>query len=213
VNLSNRAATLLLIVSAAVSLGAAIQAQAQSQKDAVHLSKQLNNPISSLISVPLQLNYNENIGPDDDGSNWTLLVQPVIPFSLNEDWNLISRTILPIQWTDDIPSGAGSDFGLGDITQSFFFSPKQLTAGGWTWGAGPVIVLPLSQASDSPIFGAGEWAGGVTGVALRQTESGWTYGALANHIWDFGGDTSISNTYLQPFVAHTTPHQRRGPSR
>ena len=84
-----------------------------------------------MISVPLRFKYNENIGPDDDGSNWTLLVQPVIPFSLNENWNLISRTILPIQWTDEIPSGSNSDSGLGDVTQSFFFSPKQPTAGGW----------------------------------------------------------------------------------
>jgi hypothetical protein len=68
-----------------------------------------------------------------------------------------------------------------------------------------VVVLPLSRASDSPVFGAGEWGGGVTGVALRQTETGWTYGALANHIWDISGDKDISNTYLQPFVAHTTP--------
>jgi len=195
----------MLAISTAVSLGAAVQAHAQSQGDAAHLSKQLNNPISSLISVPLQLNYNENIGPNDDGSSWTLLVEPVIPFSLNENWNLISRTILPLQWTDDIPSSAGSDFGVGDITQSLFFSPQQLTASGWTWGAGPVVVLPLSDANDSPVFGAGEWGGGVTGVALRQTESGWTYGALANHVWDIGGDADISNTYLQPFVAHTTP--------
>jgi hypothetical protein len=158
-----------------------------------------------LISVPLRFKYNENIGPDDDGSNWTLLVQPVIPFSLNENWNLISRTILPIQWTDEIPSGSNSDSGLGDVTQSFFFSPKQPTAGGWIWGVGPVAVLPLSRTSDSDIFGAGEWAGGPTGVALRQTETGWTYGALVNHVWDVDGDTDISNTYLQPFVAHRTP--------
>ena len=195
----------MLAISTGVSLEAALQAQAQSQQDAANLGKQLNNPISSLISVPLQFNYNENIGPDDDGSNWTLLVQPVIPFSLNENWNLISRTILPIQWTDEIPSGSNSDSGLGDVTQSFFFSPKQPTAGGWIWGVGPVAVLPLSRTSDSDIFGAGEWAGGPTGVALRQTETGWTYGALVNHVWDVDGDTDISNTYLQPFVAHTTP--------
>ena len=106
---------------------------------------------------------------------------------------------------DDIPSGSNSDFGVGDVTQSFFFSPQKPTAGGWIWGAGPVVLLPLSRASESDIFGAGEWGGGVTGVALRQTETGWTYGALANHIWDIGGDTDISNTYLQPFIAHTIP--------
>lgn len=60
----------MLAISTAVSLGAAVQTRAQSQEDAANLSKQLNNPISSLISVPLQFNYNENIGPNDEGSNW-----------------------------------------------------------------------------------------------------------------------------------------------
>jgi hypothetical protein len=195
----------LFALAVVFSLVAAARVEAQSPADAAHLSKQLNNPISSLISVPFQLNYNENIGLDDDGTNWTLLVQPVMPFSLNEDWNLISRTILPLQWVEDIPSGSGTDFGLGDVTQSLFFSPKKPTASGWIWGAGPVAVLPLSRTSDSPVFGKGEWAGGVTGVALRQTDSGWTIGALANHVWNLGGDTAISNTYLQPFIAYTTP--------
>jgi len=195
----------LFALAVVFSLVAAVRVEAQSPADAANLSKQLNNPISSLISVPFQLNYNENIGLEDDGTNWTLLVEPVIPFSLNQNWNLISRTILPLQWIDDIPSGSGADFGLGDVTQSLFFSPKKPTSGGWIWGAGPVAVLPLSRTSDSPVFGKGEWGGGVTGVALRQTDSGWTIGALANHVWNLGGDTAISNTYLQPFIAHTTP--------
>lgn len=164
------------------------------------LAQQLSNPVSSLISVPFQLNYDENIGADDSGSRYTLNIQPVIPFSIGENWNLISRTILPVVSTDGIPMGAGSDDGIGDIVQSFFFSPKQPTSNGWIWGAGPVLVLPTSS---DRTFGPGEWGIGPTGVALR-VQGPWTYGALANHIWDVDGDTSINASFVQPFVAYTT---------
>jgi len=189
--------------SAIIGIGvvAVSWAQAAGAKDAAELAKQLSNPVADLVSVPFQLNYDENIGADDSGSRWVLNVQPVIPFSLGSDWNLISRTIVPVVSIDGIPSGAGSDLGFGDTVQSFFLSPKLPTAGGWIWGVGPVLLLPTS--SDQR-FGAGEWGVGVTGVALKQ-DGPWTYGALANHIVDVGGDIDISSTFLQPFVSYTTP--------
>ena len=165
------------------------------------LAKELSNPIASLISVPFQFNFDRNIGPNDDGELTTLNIQPVIPFELNADWNIISRTIVPLKWSSDIPSGDGSDFGLGDVVQSFFFSPKKPTSNGWIWGVGPVIVIPTS--SDTR-FGLDEWGLGPTGVVLKQS-NGWTYGALANHVWDVGGDVDINATYLQPFLSYTTP--------
>lgn len=170
-------------------------------QDAENLAKQLSNPVSDLISVPFQLNYDDDIGLDDSGSRWTLNVQPVIPFSLNDNWNLVSRTIVPFVAIDGIPSGSGSHTGLGDTVQSFFFSPKSPTANGWIWGAGPVFLLPTSTDDR---FGAGKWGAGLTGVALRQSGP-WTYGALANHIEDINGDTEISSTFLQPFLSYTTP--------
>src|SRR6185295_4334646 len=82
-------------------------------QDADALAKQLSNPVSSLISVPLQLNYDDGFNANDDGDKFTLNVQPVIPISISKDWNLISRTILPIINQDDIVVGSGSQFGLG----------------------------------------------------------------------------------------------------
>jgi hypothetical protein len=174
-------------------------AQAQEQD----LAKQLSNPIASLISVPFQFNYDQRIGPADNGRKFYVNVQPVIPFSLNEEWNVISRTIVPVVNQDDIVPGAGHQFGLGDMTQSFFFSPKAPGPSGIIWGVGPVFLLPT--ATDD-LLGGKKWGAGPTGVALKQTGP-WTYGVLDNHIWSYAGDVTrkdISSTFLQPFLSYTT---------
>jgi hypothetical protein len=170
-------------------------------QDADALAKQLSNPIASLTSVPLQLNYDTGLGPADDGEKITLNVQPVIPVAIGSGWNLISRTIVPVVNQTDIVPSSRNQFGVGDTLQSAFFSPKALTANGWTWGVGPAVLLPT--ATDD-LLGAGKWAAGPTIVALRQTPSGWTYGALANHLWSFAGSgnrADISASYIQPFLA------------
>jgi hypothetical protein len=171
--------------------------------DAEALAKKLANPVAALISVPFQLNYDTNIGPDDDGDRWTLNIQPVIPFSLSDDWNLISRTILPVVSQDNIFSGAGSQTGIGDIVQSIFFSPKEPTNSGWIWGAGPILLFP--SGSDD-LLTTDKWGAGPTAVALKQ-HGPWTYGGLVNHIWSYAGEkdrSDINATFLQPFVTYTT---------
>jgi len=175
---------------------------ASAQDDTQELAKKLSNPIASLISVPFQFNYDDGYGPND-GEKAFVNVQPVIPITLNDDWNLISRTILPIVWQEDIAGPSGDQFGLGDITQSLFFSPKAPTEGGIIWGAGPVFLFPT--ATDD-FLGGEKWGAGPTAVVLKQFD-GWTVGMLANHIWSFAGDedrSDISSTFLQPFVSYTT---------
>jgi hypothetical protein len=190
----------------AALVGAAVlwSTPALAQQDQAALALKLTNPVAALISVPFQLNYDQDIGPAEDGEKWTLNVQPVVPITLNDEWNVISRTILPVVYQDDIAPGAGSQFGLSDTVQSLFFSPKAPTADGWIWGVGPVFLLPTGT---DDLLTADQWGAGPTFVVLKQ-EHGWTYGALGNHIWSFAGDddrSDVNATFLQPFLSYTTP--------
>jgi hypothetical protein len=188
----------LTLAAFIIVLAAAAPASAQD----ADLAKQLSNPIASLISVPFQFNYDSGYGPND-GDRVTMNIQPVVPISLNEDWNLISRTIVPVIWQEDVAGPSGTQFGLGDTVQSLFFSPKAPGPGGIIWGAGPVIMLPTGT---DPLLGGEKWGAGPTAVVLKQSGP-WTYGILANHIWSFAGDDAradVSSTFLQPFISYTT---------
>jgi hypothetical protein len=182
---------------------AAASASAFAQKTDGEIALAAQNPVAAMVSVPLQYNYDHNIGPKEDGHKHYVNVQPVIPFSIGADWNLISRTIVPVVAQDDIIPGAGRQAGIGDTTQSLFLSPKKPTDGGVIWGAGPVFLL---RTASNDLLGGEKWGMGPTAVALKQ-QNGWTYGALANHIWSVAGNSNradISSTFLQPFLSYTT---------
>ena len=194
----------LLAAAAVLALHtAALPAPARAQESDTDLAKQLSNPVASLISVPLQFNYDCCIGPSE-GARYTLNVQPVIPFSLGGDWNLIVRTIVPIVEQNRVAPGTSSTWGLGDTTQSFFFAPKA-PVHGWIFAIGPALLWPTGSTGIS----ADKWGAGPTALALQQ-KKGWTYGVLANHIWSYadagdhrGGD--VSQTFVQPFLSWTSP--------
>lgn len=174
---------------------------AQEADQAAELAKKLANPVASLVSVPLQYNYDANFGAADKGSKSVLNIQPVVPISLGADWNLITRTILPLVDQQDIPEGTDKS-GLGDTLQSFFFSPKE-PIGGWILAAGPVGLYPT--ATDEGLGGE-KWGAGPTVLALQQKGT-WTYGLLANHVWSIAGDedrADMSATFIQPFLSYIT---------
>jgi hypothetical protein len=174
------------------------------------LAQDLTNPVADLLTIPIQLNYDQNFGPADDGWKLQTNIQPVLPFNLNDDWNLITRTIMPVIWQDEIVPGAGSQFGLGDITVSLLASPKKPT-NGVIWGVGPILYL---RTATDQLLGAEKWGAGPSAIALTM-RGRWTMGALANHVWSFAGSDDredINSTFVQP-PSWPTPSTAPGPSR
>lgn len=205
VEIANVAHRVCLVIFLVMSL--AVQVQKTTGEELTgdaDLAQELSNPIADLITVPIQMNYDDNIGPLDDGWKLQTNIQPVIPFHLNDNWNLITRTIMPVIYQDKIYPGSGSDFGLGDINMSLFFSPKEPASGGVIWGAGPVLLFPTATKT---LLGGEKWGGGPTLLVLT-IQGQWTIGLLANHLWSYAGDSDrqdISNSFMQPFAAYTTP--------
>ncbi|MEJ5034305.1 transporter [Acinetobacter sp. MYb177] len=172
--------------------------------DAAELAKKLSNPVADIINMPFQLNYDNNIGTDKNTERYQLNIQPVIPIKLNDDWNVISRTVLPVIVQQYDGMDKSTDWGVGDITQSFFFTPTPKSPDDLIIGFGPVIYLPTASEK---VFGPDQYALGPTAVIAKQSH-GWTVGALANHLWAVEkkeGAEGINSTFLQPFVNYTTP--------
>lgn len=194
-----------LLVAACVAALAADQRQARAQDGGgdQELAQQLTNPIADLVSIPFQYNWRNGVGPDD-ALQMVLNIQPVVPISLTESWNLVGRFIVPVISQPAMTPGVGPRTGLGDSLLSTFFSP--VSDSKLQWGVGPALSLPLTT---DPMLGSGQWSGGPTGVALYLTGP-WTFVLLANHLISFAdtGDVDrmdVNRTFLQPVVAYTTP--------
>jgi hypothetical protein len=181
--------------------------------DTSDLAKAAQNPVANMISLPLQNNTNFNVGPQERTQN-ILNIQPVYPISLNDDWNLITRTILPVvsQPTftfSQVGSGGSSAdpfetdrvFGLGDTTFTAFLSPKD--SGEITWGVGPVVLLPTATDDD---LGNDRWGLGPSAVVLTMPGN-WVVGSLFSNIWSVGGSgTQDINLFTwQYFINYNIP--------
>lgn len=161
------------------------------------LAKQLANPISSLVSLPFQFNWEQNVGPNEQ-TRFILNVQPVMPFAMNTDWNLIARVIVPFVSQPPLVEGSVSAFGVSDVLASFFVSPARSRI---IWGVGPAISLPSTTIAT---LGTEKWSAGPTAVVLEQAGP-WTIGALWNQVWSFSGNpdrADVSQMFLQPFLSY-----------
>jgi hypothetical protein len=182
------------------------------------LQKATQNPVASLISVPIQNNSNFGIGPNDRTQN-VLNIQPVIPIKVSKGWNLIVRWIVPLIWQpapgtqnlevfgieENTPAFLAAQaaekqvgvFGFGDMQPTFFLSPAK--PGRLIWGVGPIFVLPTAT---SDVLGQGKLSIGPSVVGLVQPGH-WTIGALINDVWSVagsGGRADVNQMLLQYFV-------------
>jgi hypothetical protein len=177
----------------APSLAAAQEPEA-TPADQTDLAKQVQNPVSNLVSVPLQFNFNSG-GALGDRSNLILNVQPVIPIEVTQHWNVIARTIAPIV---NVPtSDGGNDSGLADIVLQLFLTPSRSPT--LVWGLGPVVSVPTATVDE---IATGSWAVGPAGVLVLVTGP-WVLGVLATQTWtfaDFGSDRDVNQLLIQPFI-------------
>ena len=190
---------LVALVGAVPSLAQQPAAAPPAVHEGADLAKKLANPVSDLVSVPFQFNWEQNVGPHED-TRFILNVQPVMPFSLTEKLNLIARVIVPLVSQPALSESGAPTFGVSDILTSFFFSPKESS---FTWGVGPVISFP---STSEPTLGTGKWSVGPTVVVLKQ-KGPWTVGALVNQIWSVAGNDdrqAVNQMFLQPFAAYNT---------
>ncbi len=161
---------------------------------ATALAKRLQNPIGNLYSIPFQLNTNFGYGPNK-GTQELLNIQPVIPLHINDEWNLITRTILPLVWQPSLAPAHTVPFGTGPTSFSMFLSPSQ-PKNGIVWGVGPIIQLPTIS---SKTLGSNVWGAGPNVVVVLMKGTIVT-GALLNNVWSFGGTQGASGTRYNNFL-------------
>jgi len=185
-------------VCGAIGLIVASTAPTLAAMSATELAKLAQNPVANLISVPFQNNTNFNVGPQNGTQN-ILNIQPVIPVSLSKDWNLITRTIVPVISQPAFNATQDRENGIGDTQFTAFVSPAN--ANGLIWGVGPIVQLPTNS---NDRLGNDRWGLGPSAVILRlEKGSPWVYGFLVNNVWSVGGsgsDPSYNNFLLQPFL-------------
>ena len=190
----------LLIVMGLSALPASAQGNAPAESSE-ELAKAAQNPIANMISIPLQSNFNLNVGPKNE-MQYVGNLQPVIPINATENWNVITRTIIPFVYQPELGPDSGDVFGLGDIQFTAFLSPAK--SGALIWGVGPIVQFP--SGTDQSIT-QGKWAAGPSAVALM-IQGHWVYGALVNYLSSFDGQHdrgAVSQWLIQPFINYNLP--------
>ena len=192
-------ARLSLVLTITLTFSGVVQAQDDGDTEA--LAKAAQNPIASLISLPFQNNTDFGIGPDDETKN-TLNIQPVWPFALSDNWNLITRTIIPVITQPGLSDGQERVTGFGDTLFTAFFSPKNSRK--WTWGVGPVIMIPTGSNDQ---LTSDKWGAGISAVFLTMPGN-WVVGSLFSNVKSVGGGsgTDVNLFTWQYFVNYNFNH-------
>jgi hypothetical protein len=163
-------------------------ADGSASESATELAKKLQNPIGDLYNVPFQNNTNFNVGPHS-GTQDILNIQPVIPIHVNQDWNVITRTILPLVWSPSFQPGQSVPFGTSPTTFSAFLSPRN-PVDGWIWGVGPIVEIPTIS---NKTLGSNVWGAGPAFVIVKLAGP-IVAGVLANNVFSFGGTQGPNGT-------------------
>ncbi len=192
--------TFLAILAAVSALFPA--AQPVWAQESSEIAKQAQNPIASVISVPFENDFYPQTGTNKENS-YVLEMKPVVPFNLSNDWNLITRTIIPVIQEPGLAPGVDGTTGLGDVQLSLFLSPAK--AGPVIWGAGPVVSFPTASQE---ILGTKKLSVGPTVVVLR-IQGHWLFGTLVQNLFSVAGPSARANVnqmLMQPFANYNLKH-------
>ncbi len=175
-----------------------VAAPVRAELSAEELAKLAQNPVGNLISVPFQNNTNYNVGPLNGNQN-ILNIQPVIPIEISPEWNIITRTIVPVISQPKLSQDSERKNGIGDTAFTAFLSPAK--PGHWIWGVGPIVQIPTNTSDE---LGNKNWGLGPSFVVLHLDHgSPWVYGVLLNNVWSLSSSKqggSYNNGLIQPFV-------------
>ena len=194
-----RLAFWIMLVAMSALFRSVLPACAQESSE---MDKQVQNPIARLISVPVENDFNPQTGINKEDS-YVLQFKPVVPFKLSDDWNLITRTIIPVIQVPELAPGLQGTTGLGDVQTSLFLSPVK--AGSVIWGAGPVISFPTATQD---ILGTKKLSVGPTVVVLR-SHGHWLFGTLVQNLFSVAGPkerADVNQMLMQPFVNYNLRH-------
>lgn len=197
---NNASSPILISLCVALSVVSGSSLAQPSKPSSADLAAKLTNPVADLISVPFQYNYDQGIGADKKGSANSLVVQPVIPIKLNNDWNYIVRPVVTFESLNKVDGFSGN--GAGPVLVETFFSPR--AASDVIWGVGPILSTPALTSGGS--FGTAQTGAGVAAVGLVM-KAPWTAGLLTYNTWSAGGSATYgtaNNFYYQPFVSYVT---------
>jgi hypothetical protein len=165
------------------------------------LARKMQNPVSDRISFSFEDRINFGVGLNNDVQN-ILNVRSLYSFNLGDEWNLINRTIVPVINQPELVPGTGDQFGLGDISSTFFVMPRSSRFA--IFGIGPVVSFPT--ATDETL-GTEKWGVGPSLVVVSMPDQ-WILGVLGSNLWSVGGDSNredINSMSIQPFLFYNFP--------
>lgn len=171
------------------------------QQEEEQLLKQLANPLSAMASVATLLDFDYHIGPGEDGHRTTLSFQPTVPLSLGEQWSIVSRSVLPVVYQEEITPGAGSQAGIGDLTEAVYAAKMEPGPRGWVWGAGPIVQIPIGSED---LLTNKKWSLGPS-IAFVKQQDDLTYGLIASQLWSIGGSgqrPDVNVGLYSPFLTY-----------
>lgn len=184
--------TLLLSITLALAQEPPAKSPEEIRQSEELLLQKLANPLAALASLSTSLEFDYHIGPGLDGHRTTLFARPTIPVQLSDSWTVLSRTIVPVIYQEEVLPGGGTQAGVGDVTEAAYLATMEAGPRGWVGGIGPIVRFPTGSEE---LLTSRKWSAGPT-LALVKQQDEFTYGLVASQLWSFAGSDARQDLNL-----------------